>query len=184
MYKNECLTLRLNTEKSVLKTRRTELFETFLRCLISRSKTLTSVRYALSNEPVFTGKINLIYLGIWSRYQNKSRLWFSFVFSSCIINKFQELMERPAHLTHCVTPTFTGCWWLVVVYVSLTTVTRIWFRLRAVLWLKLHWLHVRRVLSSLTPPSIAGFFRVLWFPRVVTLDPWGVAFNGPLGRTA
>ena len=36
----------------------------------------------------------------------------------------------------------------VVVHVSLTTVTRVRFRLRAVIWLKLLWSHVRRVLSS------------------------------------
>ena len=72
----------------------------------------------------------------------------------------------------------------VVVHVSLTNVTRVRFRLRAVIRLKLPWSHVRRVLSSLTLPSIAGFLRVVRFPSVVTLDPWEVALTGPLGRTA
>ena len=43
---------------------------------------------------------------------------------------------------------------------------------------------VRIVLSSLTLPSIAGFLWVFRFPPVVTLDPWGVALTGTLGRTA
>ena len=46
----------------------------------------------------------------------------------------------------------------------------------------LPWLHVRRVLSSLTLPNIAGFLPVLrftpWKP-----DPWRVAVIGFLGRT-
>ena len=58
------------------------------------------------------------------------------------------------------------------------------FCLRAVIWLKLPWSHVRRVMSSLSLPSIAGFLRVLRFPRVVTLDPRRVALTRPLGRTA
>ena len=45
----------------------------------------------------------------------------------------------------------------VVVHVSRTTVTRVQFWLRAVIRLKLSWSHVRRVLSSLTLLSIAGF---------------------------
>ena len=72
----------------------------------------------------------------------------------------------------------------VVVHVSLTTMTRVRFRLRAVTWLKLPWSHVRRVLSSLILPSIAGFLQVLRFFPVVTLDPWEVALTGPLDRTA
>ena len=51
-------------------------------------------------------------------------------------------------------------------------------------WLKLPWSHVRRVLSSLTLPRITGFLRVLQYPPVVTMGPWGVALTGPLGRTA
>ena len=70
------------------------------------------------------------------------------------------------------------------VHVSLATVTRVRFWLRAVIWLKSPWSYVRRVLSSLTLPNIAGFLRVLRFPPVVTLDPWGVALTGPLGRAA
>ena len=66
----------------------------------------------------------------------------------------------------------------VVVHVSLTTVTGVRFRLRAVIWLKLPWWHVRRMLSSLTLPSITGFLRVVRFPPVLTLDSWGVALQG------
>ena len=66
----------------------------------------------------------------------------------------------------------------VVMHVSLTTVTSIRFRPRAVIWLKLPLSHVRRVLSSLTLPSIAGFLRVFPFPPVLTVDPWGVALAG------
>ena len=72
----------------------------------------------------------------------------------------------------------------MAVHVSLTTVIRVRFRLRAVIWLKLPWSHVRRVLSSLTLPNITGFLQVLRFPPVVTLDPWGVALTRPLGRIA
>ena len=72
----------------------------------------------------------------------------------------------------------------VVVHVSLATLTCVRFRLHAVIWLKLPWSHMRRVLSSLTLPSTAGFLRVLQFPPVVTLDPWGVALTGLHGRTA
>ena len=32
-------------------------------------------------------------------------------------------------------------------------------------------------------PSTVGFLWVLQFPLIVTLDPWGVAFTEPLGRT-
>ena len=71
----------------------------------------------------------------------------------------------------------------MVLHVSLTTVTRVRFRLRKVIGLKLPLSHVRRVLSSLTLPSITGFLRVLRFFPVVTLDP-RVALTGPLGRTA
>ena len=71
----------------------------------------------------------------------------------------------------------------VVVHVSLTTVARVRFRLCAVNSLKLPLSHVRRVLSSLTLPSIAGFLRVLRFPPAVTLDPLWVALTGPPGRT-
>ena len=59
----------------------------------------------------------------------------------------------------------------VAVHVSLTTVTRIRFRPRAVISLKLPWSHVRRVLSSLTPLIIACFLRVFRFPPAITLDP-------------
>ena len=52
------------------------------------------------------------------------------------------------------------------------------------IWLKLPWSHVRKVLFSLNLPSVAGFLWVFWFPLVVTLDPWGVALSGPLMRTA
>ena len=55
--------------------------------------------------------------------------------------------------------------------------TRIRFRLRAHTWS-----HARRVLSSLTLPSIAGFLGIFRFPPVVTLDPRGVALTGPLGE--
>ena len=72
----------------------------------------------------------------------------------------------------------------VIVHMSFTTVTRVRFLLHAVIWLKLPLSHVRRVLSSLSLPIIAGFLQVLRFPPVVTLDPWGVALTGPLGRTA
>ena len=72
----------------------------------------------------------------------------------------------------------------VVVHTYLTTVIGLRFLLRAVVWLKLPLSHVTRVLSTLTLPSIAGFLRVLRFPPVVTLDPWGLALTGPLGRTA
>ena len=72
----------------------------------------------------------------------------------------------------------------MVVQVSLTTVTRIRFRLGAIIWLKLPLSHVRRVLFSLTLPSIAGFLRVFRFPPVVTLNSWMVASTGPLGRIA
>ena len=81
-----------------------------------------------------------------------------------------------------LTPGDTGG--TVVVHVSLTTVTRVPFWLHAIIWLKLPWSHVSRVLSSLTLPSTTGFLWVLWFPPVVTLDPLGVAFTWPLGRTA
>ena len=54
----------------------------------------------------------------------------------------------------------------VIMYVSLATVTRVRFRLHAVIRLKFPWSHVRRVLSNLTLPSIAGFLRVLRFPPV------------------
>ena len=72
----------------------------------------------------------------------------------------------------------------MVVHVSLTTVTRVRFRLHAAIWLKLPWPHVRKVLSSLTLPNIAGFLRVLLFSLVVTLDPRRMALTGPVGRTA
>ena len=73
---------------------------------------------------------------------------------------------------------------ILLVVISLTTVIRIGFRLRAVIWLELPWSHVRRVMSSLNLLSIVGFLRVLRFPPVVTLDPWGITLTGPLGRTA
>ena len=72
----------------------------------------------------------------------------------------------------------------VVEHVSLPTVIRLRFRLRAVTWLKLPLSHVIRVLSSLTLPRIAGFLRILQFPSVVTLGPLGVALTGPLKRRA
>ena len=72
----------------------------------------------------------------------------------------------------------------VVVHASLTTVTKVRFQLCAVIWLKLPWSHVRKVLSNLTLPSIAGFLRVLRFPPVVTPNPWGMVLTEPLGRTA
>ena len=62
---------------------------------------------------------------------------------------------------------------IVVVHVSLTTVTWVRFRLHAIIKLKLPQSHVRRVLSSLTLPSIAGFLWVLRFPPVVTMYPRG-----------
>ena len=58
----------------------------------------------------------------------------------------------------------------VVVHVSFTTVTWVRFRLRAATRLKLSLSHVRRVLSSLTLPSIGAFLRILRFPTVVTLE--------------
>ena len=48
---------------------------------------------------------------------------------------------------------------------------RLRFQLSTVIWLKLLWLHVRKVLSSLTLRSIAGFLRVLRFPPAVKLNP-------------
>ena len=72
----------------------------------------------------------------------------------------------------------------VVVHVSFNTVTRVRSRLRAVIWLKLPWSHVRRVLSIFKQSSITGVLQVLRFPPVVTLDTWGVALTGPLGKTA
>ena len=72
----------------------------------------------------------------------------------------------------------------MVVHLSLTSVTRVRLRLRAVISLQLPLSHVRRVFSSLTLPIIAGFLRVFQFPPVVTLDPLGVALTRPLGRTA
>ena len=71
-----------------------------------------------------------------------------------------------------------------VLHMSHTTVTRVRFLLRAVIWLKVPWSHLRRVLSSSTLPSIASFLQVLRFPPVVIMDPWGVTIPGPLGRTA
>ena len=72
----------------------------------------------------------------------------------------------------------------VVVHMSLTTVNSVRFQLGAVIWLNLPWSHVRKMLSILTLPNIADFLRVLRFPPVVTLAPWGVALTGPLRRTA
>ena len=65
-----------------------------------------------------------------------------------------------------------------------TTMTRVRFWLRAVSWLKLSWWKVRMGLSSLTLPRGVGFLRVLYFPPVITLDPWAVALTWPLGRLA
>ena len=64
-------------------------------------------------------------------------------------------------------------------HLFLVTVIRVLFHLHAVIWLKLPWSHVNRLLSCLTLPSITGFLRVLWFSSAVTLDPWGT-----LRRTA
>ena len=61
----------------------------------------------------------------------------------------------------------------VIVHVSHTTVTRVPFWLHAIIWLKLPWAHVSKVLSSLTLPSTTGFLRILWFRPVVTLDLGG-----------
>ena len=72
----------------------------------------------------------------------------------------------------------------MVAHVSLTNVTRVGFRLLAVTYLKLTLSHARSVLSIMTPSSIAGILRVVRFPAVVTLEPWGMALTGPLGRTA
>ena len=83
-----------------------------------------------------------------------------------------------------ITVTSRGTGGTVVAHVGVTTVTWARFLPRAVILLKLPWLHVRRVLFSLTLPSMAGFLRVLRFPPVVTLDPKGVTLTGPLGRTA
>ena len=58
----------------------------------------------------------------------------------------------------------------MVAHVSLSTVTRVRFRLREVIRLKLPFSDVRKVLSSLTLLSIAGFLKVLRFPPVVTMD--------------
>ena len=102
--------------------------------------------------------------------------------------RVDELNKEFFSSKHCTLYELTATNWgvggAVVVHVSLTTVTRVRFWLRVVIWLKLPWSHVRRVLSSLTLPIIAGFLRVLRFPPVVTLDPWRVALTGPLGRTA
>ena len=83
---------------------------------------------------------------------------------------------------HFISRTLWDAGGTVAVHVSLTTVIRVRFQLRAVIWLKLPWSHVRRVLSSLSLQSIAGFLRVLRFPPVVTLGPWPL--TGPPGRTA
>ena len=74
-----------------------------------------------------------------------------------------------------------GAGGISAVHKSLTTVTRVQFRLRAVIWFKLPWPRLRRVLSSLSQPSTGGFIRI---PPVVTLYPWGVALTGPPERTA
>ena len=91
--------------------------------------------------------------------------------------------QKPLDVFNSCTIVKWGSGGTVVVHVSFITVIRVWFRLPAVIWLKLPWSHVRRVLSSLSPPSIAGFIRVLRFPPVLTLDLSGVALTGPLGRT-
>ena len=73
-----------------------------------------------------------------------------------------------------------GAGGIVVVHVSLTTVTRVRIRFCAVIGLKLSLSYERRVLCSSTLPSITGFHG---YPSV-SLDRWGVALTGPLGRTA
>ena len=77
-----------------------------------------------------------------------------------------------------------GCWWHSGSARVSHTATWVRFLHCAVICIKLPLSHVTGVLFSLTLPSIAGFVRVLRFPPVVTLDPWGVALTRPLGRTA
>ena len=98
-----------------------------------------------------------------------------------IEKSYKNPQEKPTNYTSCfnyaereTTKTFkflVGIGGTLVVQVSLTTVTRIRFWLQNVIWLKLTLSHVRRVLSSVTLPSIAGFLRIPWFLPVQTLDP-------------
>ena len=68
----------------------------------------------------------------------------------------------------------------VIIHVFLTAVTRVRLWLDAVVWS--YFGRNREESCPLLLWSIARFLRVLRFTPVVTMDPWGVALTGPLGR--